>query len=240
MNLGNFVIPQTPMQQGAGSHSVIVPDICKFYNKASCKKGDNCPCLHVCEHFINADCKFGEKCKREHSFSSFHNRRVLKRHDMGSISDLKVLEYLQARERKRIVSVSSVSEKPMPVNLNTVPYCQDDKEKDTEICGFYLRGKCNYDNSCIHHHTELPYLWQFAAESDNRWESFSSEQNVILEHAYCDVKNDSSTQVTIKESLYCVNFQDMTAVPVTPQGPMYLMYMMKGRILLSCKCPVID
>ena len=218
MNVGNVVIPM--QQLGVGSRSV--PDICKFYNKASCKKGGNCPCLHVCEHFINADCKFGEKCKREHSFSSFHNRRVLKQHDMANISDLKVLEYLQARERKRTLSVSSDSEKHMPVNLNTVPFSQDDKEKDTEICRFYLRSKCNYGKSCIHHHTKLPYLWEVSAEGDNKWESFSSDQNMTIEHAYCDVNNDSSSPLMVKGLLYHVNFQDMTAIAVLPQAGMCL------------------
>ena len=219
MNIGDVVIPM--QQLGVGSHSV--PDICIFYNKAGCKEGDDCPCFHVCGHFINADCKFGEKCKREHSFSSFHNRRVLKKRGMDSINDLKVYEYLQARERQRTVSVSSVSEKHvMPVNLNTVPSSQDDKVKDTEICGFNLRGKCNYDNTCIHQHTELPYLWEVSVEGDDKWESFSSDQNMTIEHAYCDANNDSSSPLMVKGLLYRVNFQDMTAIAVLPQAGMCL------------------
>ena len=120
-----------------------VPDICKFYNKAStCTKGDKCPFLHVCEHFIDGDCKFGESCKREHDFSDPHNKRVLEEYDMGAIGELKVLQRLKGRERKRTVSGSSDVEKPDKVvpktaNSNAVTTrAKDDKEKDTEICGF--------------------------------------------------------------------------------------------------------
>ena len=87
-------------------------------------------------------------------------------------------------------------------------------EKDTEICGFNLHGKCNYGNSCIRYHTELPYLWEFAVEGDGKWESFSSDHNMTLEHAYCDVKNGISSPLPIKGFLYHVRFQDMTAVPL--------------------------
>ncbi|KAL9970329.1 hypothetical protein ACROYT_G022684 [Oculina patagonica] len=213
----NFPMPPPlTQQQAVPSHSI--PEICKFYSKATCKKGDQCSRLHVCEHFISGDCRFGEKCKKEHDFSSSHNKRILHQHGMGGISELKVLQRLQAREMKQTVSTSSGSERPqqfMPMSANPVgvPSNQANKsmEKDTEICGFNLRGKCNYGNSCIHHHTELPYLWQFAAEGDDKWESFSSELNTMLEHAYCNVEDDIPLMIT--DFFYNVRFQDMTAVP---------------------------
>lgn len=223
-----IILDESEIQRAASSRSV--PDICKFYNKAPvCKKGENCPCLHVCEHFVDGDCKFGEKCKRKHDFSDSHNVRVLEEYDMDDISDRKVLQRLQGRERKRTVSASSDGEKPeqfkpMSAISNAFPSYQanDDKEKDTEICGFNLRGKCNYGNSCIHRHTELPYIWEFAAEGDGKWESFSSDLNMMLEHAYCDVNNDSSATLMIKGFLYHIRFQDMTAVAVLPVAGMYI------------------
>ena len=242
MDSANPTIPHIPVQQGVGSRSI--PEICKFYNsKTKCTKGDECPCLHVCEHFISADCKFGEACRHEHSFSSFHNRRVLKQHDITNVSDLKILEYLQARVKKRAGSASSSVEKSLTVNLSAVNPSQDDKGKDTEICGFHMRGKCNYGDKCIHHHTDLPYLWQFAAQGDDQWESFSNEVNAILENCYCDVKNESSSHVTIKGSLYLVNFQDMTAVPSSFSGatPKMWTLMAKSRfIFVTFKYAVID
>ena len=211
---------ESEIQRAAANRSV--PDICIFYNKAStCKKGDNCPCLHVCEHFIDGDCKFGESCKREHDFSDLHNKTVLEEYDMGAIGELKVLQRLKGRERKRTVSGSSDVENPDKVvpktaNSNAVTTrAKDVKEKDTEICGFNLRGKCNYGDNCIHCHTELPYLWEFSFDGHGKWESFPSELNTMLEHAYCDVENGSS-DVVISGIPHKVQFKDMTAVPVLP------------------------
>lgn len=225
----NFPKPPPSIQRTISTYSL--PEICKFYSKATCKKGDLCQCLHVCEHFISGDCKFGEKCKREHDFSTSHNRRILKENDMGDISDLKVLERLQTRERRRTVSTSSDGDRPeqfpsVPANAISAPSVQanNNPDKDTEICGFNLRGKCNYGSSCIHRHTELPYLWEFALQGDDRWESFSSDLNMMLEHAYCDVGNDISETVKIKGSLYRVRFQDMIAIPLLPNAGVYLLH----------------
>ena len=213
----NFPMPPPSIQRSGSTYSL--PEICKFYSKATCKKGDQCHCLHVCEHFINGDCKFGEKCTREHNFSSSHNRRILKVHDMGNISELKVLERLQTRGRVRTLSSSSDSDRPeqlrsSSVNAIGVPSIPANNNNDTEICGFNLCGKCNYGNSCIHRHTELPYLWEFAVQGDDKWESFSSELNMALERAYCDVRNGISETVTIMGCPCLVRFEDMTAIPL--------------------------
>ena len=223
-----MIVDESELQRTAAKKSV--PDICKFYNKAICKKADNCPCLHVCEHFIDGDCKFGEGCKREHDFSDPHNKKVLKEYDLDGISELKVLQRLKGRERKRNVSGSSDVEKPDKVFPKTVTpvvpvptsKAKDEKEKDTEICGFNLRGKCNYGNSCIHRHTELPYLWEFSVHGE-KWESFSSDLNTMLEQTYCDVKKGSCT-VMIREILHRVKFDGMTAEPVLPDDGKYLLF----------------
>ena len=223
-----MIVDESELQRTAAKRSV--PDICKFYNKATCEKGDNCPYLHVCQHFIDGDCKFGEGCKREHDFSDPHNKKVLKEYDLDGISELKVLQRLKGRERKRNVSGSSDVEKPDKVFPKTVTpvvpvptsKAKDEKEKDTEICGFNLRGKCNYGNSCIHRHTELPYLWEFSVHGE-KWESFSSDLNTMLEQTYCDVKKGSCT-VMIREILHRVKFDGMTAEPVLPDDGKYLLF----------------
>ena len=223
-----MIVDESELQRTAAKRSV--PDICKFYNKATCEKGDNCPYLHVCQHFIDGDCKFGEGCKREHDFSDPHNRKVLEEYDLDGISELRVLQRLKGRERKRAVSESSDVENPVKVfpkatNLNVlVPTTQvkDEKEKDTEICGFNLRGKCNYGNNCIHQHTELPYLWEFSVHGE-KWESFSSDLNTMLEQTYYDVKKGSCT-VMIRGILHRVKFDGMTAEPVLPDNGKYLLF----------------
>ena len=103
-----IIVDEGEIQRAAANRSV--PDICKFYNKAVCKKGELCPCLHVCEHFVDGDCKFGEKCKRDHDFSDEHNRTVLEEYDMGGIGVRRVLHCLKGRERKRTSSASSDGE----------------------------------------------------------------------------------------------------------------------------------
>ena len=105
-----IIVDESEIERAASGRSL--PDICKFYNKSACKKDEKCPYLHVCEHFIDGDCKFGEGCKRKHDFSDLHNRRVLKQYDMVKISDLKVLQRLKGRERKRTLSASSDGKTP--------------------------------------------------------------------------------------------------------------------------------
>ena len=102
------IVDEGEIQRAAANRSV--PDICKFYNKGVCKKGELCPCLHICEHFVDGDCKFGEKCKRDHDFSDEHNRTVLEEYDMGGFGVGRVLQCLKGRERKKTLSASSHGE----------------------------------------------------------------------------------------------------------------------------------
>ena len=107
-NILKRIVDEGEIQRAAANRSV--PDICKFYNKAVCKKGERCPCLHVCEHFVDGDCKFGANCKRNHDFSDEHNRAVLEEYDMDGIGNRRVLQCLKGRERKRTFSASSDGE----------------------------------------------------------------------------------------------------------------------------------
>ena len=105
-----LIVDEGEIQRAAANRCV--PDICKFYNKGVCRKGEHCPCLHVCEHFVDGDCKFGAKCKSDHDFSDKHNMTVLKQYDMDGIGDREVLRRLKGRERKRTLSASSNGESP--------------------------------------------------------------------------------------------------------------------------------
>ena len=105
-----IIVDEGEIQRAATNRSV--PNICKFYNKGICKKGELCPYLHVCEHFVDGDCKFGRRCKRDHDFSDDHNMRVLEEYGMDGIGDHYVLQRLKGRERKRTLSASSDGENP--------------------------------------------------------------------------------------------------------------------------------
>ncbi|XP_068754720.1 protein mono-ADP-ribosyltransferase PARP12-like [Montipora capricornis] len=236
----NLIDVKSEIQRAASRRSV--PVICKFYNKAVCTKGNNCPCLHVCEHFVDGDCKFGKNCKREHNFSDEHNRRVLKEYDLRDPQI--ILQCLKGRAKERTASGSDV-EKPAistrPVSatsniLQALSPIHNTEEKDTEICGFNLRGKCHYDGKCVHQHTELPYLWEFSVRGDDEWESFSSDLNTMLEHAYCDVSKDSY-KVAMRGIPHEVKFQDMTAVPILPIKSLYSMRVRRLSTVSSVVAP---
>ena len=221
-----MTLDESELQRAAAKRSV--PDICKFYNKGTCRKKANCHCLHVCQHFINGDCKFGNRCKRNHYFYDPQNRKVLEEYDMDSISPLQVLQRLKNRERKRPSSGRFDVQIPLKYKFvrkaasTSIPFAKPKDEKgkdDTEISGFNLCNKCKYGNSCIHRHTELPYMWEFAVDGEN-WESFSCDANTMLEHSYCDVQNGECT-VMIRGILCRVQFTDMTAVPVLPHAGEY-------------------
>lgn len=187
------IVDESELQRTAAKRSV--PDICKFFNKGTCMKEDNCPWLHVCEYFVAGKCKFGEGCKRDHDFSDPHNSRILEEYDMERIAEWKVLQLLKGKERKNEMSRSFDSQTPHEGSLSSANFSasymnlKDENERDTEICGFNLRSKCNYGNSCIHRHTELPYMWEFTVNGRN-WESFPSDVNTALEQSYCNVQND--------------------------------------------------
>ena len=220
------IVDESELQRTAAKRSV--PDICKFYNKGTCMKEDNCPWLHVCEYFVAGKCKFGEGCKRDHDFSDPHNIRILEQYGMKRIAESKVLQFLKGKERKHEMSRSFDSQKPHEGFTRSANFSasyvnpKDDNEQDTEICGFNLRSKCNYGNSCIHRHTELPYLWEFTVNGRN-WESFRSDLNTALEQSYCNVENENLS-VQIRDTLYHVQFTDMhmTATPVLPSNGKYL------------------
>ena len=223
-----MIVDESELQRTAARHVSAghLPGICKHYNKGRCMKEDYCPWLHVCKYFIDGGCKFGEGCERDHNFSDSHNIKILQQYNMEKIGERKVLRLLKGRERKNEMSRSFDSQTPyerFPSSGNfSASYVnlEDENENDIEICGFNLRGRCNYGNCCIHRHTELPYLWEFTENGQN-WESFPSDLNTALEQPYCNVQYDNCS-VRIRGILYRVQFTDMKAVPVLSNTGKYL------------------
>ena len=223
-----MIVDESELQRTAARHVSAghLPGICKHYNKGRCMKEDYCPWLHVCKYFIDGHCKFGEGCERDHNFSDSHNIKILQQYNMEKIGKRKVLRLLKGRERKNEMSRSFDSQTPherSPSSANfSASYVnlEDENERDIEICGFNLGGKCNYGNSCIHRHTALPYLWEFTANGQN-WESFPSDVNTALEQSYYNVQYDCCS-VRIRGILYRVQFTDMIAVPVLSNTGKYL------------------
>ena len=83
-----------------------------------------------------------------------------------------------------------------------------------EICGFNLRGKCNYGEKCNARHTTLPYLWEYSGTkkgtSQLSWYSFEDDQNKKIEEAFCNCA-ESQIYALTKEKMRClVDFPTLT------------------------------
>ena len=199
-----------------------MPEICKHYtHQNGCSKGATCAFLHVCNYYIEGECKFKSECKREHSFKDAHNQKVLKVYSMHKLHESQILACLRGRQGtgRRTLSSSSDSSHPdtsachpssAPPRITGSP---NGKAKD--ICGFHLRGKCNYGDKCMNHHTELPYLWEYSKEvaGNASWEGFLDDLNMMVEEAFCDVAKDSFP-ISVKGSRFAIQFDEMIAKPV--------------------------
>lgn len=181
------------------------PGPCKFYNKGECKNGDKCEFLHVCEHYVKGDCKFGEKkCKRSHHFGTSHSRKVLASHNLGNLRNERQIlsfltsasetESLSSRKRGRqFESEDDGSAKKVKSETpSTSARSNDSTTSEIEICGFNLRGKCQYGEKCNARHTNLPYEWQYSYCSPNSvsWSSFTSKENCGIEKSFCNCEED--------------------------------------------------
>lgn len=206
------------------------PESCKFYNKGVCKNGDKCQFLHVCEHYVEGDCTFGDsKCKRLHNFDTSHSRKVLAHHGLGHLrNDRQILLVLRNGPQKPSLSRSdscednlasflqslislSTGERRPPSQAGLSPPSATSEDDKKEICGFYLRGKCNYGTKCHARHTSLPYEWQYCVNGMNPsgWVSFAPSENCKIEKAFCNYE-ESSGKAKSSEARFTIDFQTMT------------------------------
>ena len=198
-----------------------IPEICSFYNSGrSCDKGKICTYLHVCKHFVDGDCKFGSNCKRHHSFSTGQNQEVLKNYDMDDLDEQQILDHLKGKRQKRTSSASSDSGISAPPKSPTKTTAA--KEPEDEVCGYHLKGSCNYGNNCIRKHTDLPYLWQYQFVTKysqlrgNTWNDFPDDVNAKIEGSYSRPQNEGY-KVDISGDIYQITFTNegnMKAKPV--------------------------
>ena len=205
-----------------------VPEICNFYNSAqTCSREETCPFLHICKYFVNDDCSFGSKCKRSHAFTSSHNRKILVNLNMAHLSDSRILDWLQSKEpnrKKRANSSTDLSivpqQKPTNCKVITSTSRREHDGKD-EICGYHLKGKCNYSDQCIRKHTDFPYLWQYqfcttkSQLESHHWHDFSSDLNGKIEASYSNAQNTQCSIKIVGEKfeISFTNCGNMTAKP---------------------------
>lgn len=220
------ILADTEIERGAASHEV--PDICKFYNNVGgCTKKEKCPFLHVCRHFVDDNCKFGDKCMRIHEnfTKDSHNQEILKKFGMGRLQPQHLLVLLKRGGRPRTTSSSSDSSlqsegRPLsappkphpkwapPTAPAMLPQTAPINHQSKEICGFHLKGKCNYGEKCLNLHRGLPYQWQYR-ENSNNWLDFPEDSNIMAEHHYCNLACTHHFYISGKP--YQVDFNEMVA-----------------------------
>ncbi|XP_064643339.1 zinc finger CCCH-type antiviral protein 1-like [Lineus longissimus] len=61
-------------------------------------------------------------------------------------------------------------------------------DEETEICMFYLRGKCGFGKNCRMHHKDNPYQWQYFDDNTEEWTDMMDSD--LTEVNYCKVEND--------------------------------------------------
>ncbi|CAL8358181.1 unnamed protein product [Lota lota] len=164
----------------------LLPEICSHYNRGNgehgiCKFPTSCINLHVCQHFLQGDCKFGDKCKRKHSY----NDQVMKILKGRGLSDDNIGKLGKIYRCKFIIKQQPPDLGPPPVILLLPP---PTSEADcNEICLYFLRQHCSFNEKCVRVHYQLPYRWQVKDGDSLSWIDMPNMENI--EKAYCDPKN---------------------------------------------------
>jgi poly [ADP-ribose] polymerase 7/11/12/13 len=242
------VLADTEMERGASTHDI--PEICKFYQyQGGCRMKDKCAFLHVCQHFVDGTCKFGNDCKRDHDLlQDKHNREVFEEFKLLSANRDQLLYIMRGRERKRTTSsgsdssipgaasslgykVSNMSPHSTSAAVNTMnsvsqpaqaQATSSTEKQSTDICGFHLRGQCNYGQKCMNLHKDLPYQWQLQDASSSQsahsgWKDLQGDWNIMLERAYCEPSTNATLFYHQGQS-FKTDFDKMNAVAEQGQG----------------------
>ncbi|KAJ3117857.1 ferrochelatase hem15 [Phlyctochytrium bullatum] len=106
-----------------------VADICKFYLKGFCAKGDNCPFRHqknektvVCKHWLRGLCKKGDLCEFLHEYNLKKMPECWFYSKYGECSNAECM------------------------------YLHVDPESKVKECAWYARGFCKHGPKCRHKH----------------------------------------------------------------------------------------
>ncbi|XP_077998211.1 protein mono-ADP-ribosyltransferase PARP12-like [Glandiceps talaboti] len=208
--------------------SLSVPAICKFYNKgeAGCGKGSKCPFLHVCEHYVTGDCAFTNskkrECKRSHNILDPQPRALLikfkvdvQRSPKAILQDVRegFWSWKGGRDDPRSPTAVTPAES----------FTRNDRilEGDTDICPYYVRGKCNYRGACVRHHCDMPYLWQRKGRGSDAWISYDANLSVKIEKAFCDASRDDVTVFDPNQVEWNISFDEMKATNLNTYDTAY-------------------
>lgn len=109
----------------------------------------------------------------------------------------------------KVLSLRQQSSSEADPSTSTTAKVTDEK---LEICGFNLRGKCQYGEKCKARHTSLPFEWQYSysSSSSGSWGSFAPQENCRIEKSFCNCEEDSGNATSKGRSLpVSIDFQTM-------------------------------
>uniref|UniRef100_A0A3B3ZU58 Poly (ADP-ribose) polymerase family, member 12a n=1 Tax=Periophthalmus magnuspinnatus TaxID=409849 RepID=A0A3B3ZU58_9GOBI len=165
----------------------LLPEICAHYNKGdgesgSCKFNTTCTKLHMCLHFLKGDCTFGLVCKRYHAIGA-QGMKLFKQYSNENITGLYKIY------RNKLI-IQDQKPRPAPGEYHSCRVrCVSESDRE-EICLFFVRRNCQYNERCVRVHWHLPYKWQMWEGESMTWKNMDDMENI--EKAYCDPANAMS------------------------------------------------
>ncbi|XP_072290835.1 protein mono-ADP-ribosyltransferase PARP12 [Eucyclogobius newberryi] len=189
----------------------LLPEICSHYNKGegesgSCKFTTTCTKLHMCQHFLRGDCTFGSSCKRAHAIDA-QGMKLFKLYSKENITGLyKIYRnrlIIQGQKARPAALPEGSCPTPRPL-AQALPSPSKQTSKPTgpaslkglsdsdrsEICQFFLRRDCKFNERCARVHWHLPYKWEMREGESMKWKSMDNMEEI--EKAFCDPANDTS------------------------------------------------
>ncbi|XP_077601163.1 protein mono-ADP-ribosyltransferase PARP12-like [Stigmatopora nigra] len=172
----------------------LLPEICSHYNLGEgvnglCNFSSKCHKLHICKSYITTGiCKQGSSCSRTHQINAEGHRSFVK-FSLGFIMTLpKIYKnkcIIMGDYERASAAASGISAGLM---MKRKPVSDSDK---LEICLFFLKNLCTYNENCVRQHWQLPYRWQ-VLESSSSWKDLNDME--VIEKAYCDPAKESNDE----------------------------------------------
>ncbi|KAM7180413.1 protein mono-ADP-ribosyltransferase PARP12-like isoform 1-T1 [Macrochelys suwanniensis] len=185
--------------------SSLLPEVCMHYNKGdglygSCTFKKICTKLHMCQYYLQGECRFGSSCKRSHDILNLECYEKLERRGMSPNLIAKLPSIF--RNMYDIKNGTSSPCKARRDSLSQVSLNTNSNEELDEICLYYIRKSCSFQDKCIRVHFHLPYRWQILEGA--LWKDLKDMEKI--EKAYCDPSNNRFSY----SGLQYIYFQNMT------------------------------
>ncbi|GLD48158.1 poly [ADP-ribose] [Lates japonicus] len=190
-----------------------------------------CSGLHLCKNFLfSGSCHFTRLrrgCNFSHELNSDHNERVLREHELESLSRAELCTLLLQSDNTLLPPICHdynngdgvfgrctegdgckrlhICERYLNDNKNTDNENGPNKRQrpvrdKTEICMYFIKGHCKHEDKCYKAHDKMPYRWE--VKEGDQWTALP--ENEAIEKDYCDPKN------TYSGSTPPVHFDTMT------------------------------